>query len=292
MADFHKLSNKVNDSEAASNNGFESLQRLLDTFLEQEKKAAITGAEHGSNERQHRLDHFINNLQHKLDMFMEENPAHASMVSDSDNAKPQPEKTAAKPAKKQPASVMPASMNSVSYAKLISIVLIAASCAVAAILWFIWPVEQAVSPLLMKQQGVDGYQALLAPAAHEALASKTIAVHEDIEPIAKEPGVKKTAETVLSQPVLTTQPQTTQQHHIPNIEKVIQSKAAATIRLKVKVSIGNIRSKPDRSGKVLFRLAQGAVVTRLAEEQKGWFKVRLRNGTIAWAHRSIFQPAL
>jgi len=304
MADDHNLSDKMNGAEATSSNGFELFQRQLDVFLEQEKKAAITEAEHGSNKLQHRLDHFINNLQHKLDSFMEETPVHTSMVSDSDNIRPQsdrqlvqtvpdqPEKTPAQPAKKQPAlavPAMPGTANSASYVKLILIVLIAASCAVAAILWFVWPVEQAASPQLVQQQGVDAYPALLAPLASETLASKTVAVHEAIEPVAKKSGINKTAEAVLSQPVFATQPKTMAQHYIPNIETVIQAKASVTVRLKVTASIGNIRNKPDRSGKVLFRLAQGAVVIRLAEQQ-GWFKVRLRNGVIAWAHRSIFQP--
>jgi len=53
---------------------------------------------------------------------------------------------------------------------------------------------------------------------------------------------------------------------------------------------GNIRNKSDKSGKVLYRLMQGAQVTRLAE-QGAWFQVGLRSGAIAWGHRSIFEPA-
>jgi hypothetical protein len=138
----------VSGSVANNSNDFESLQRQLDAFLEQEKKAVITGAEQGPNELQHRLDHFINNLQQELDTFMEENPSHSSIVNFSDGnndklqshrqAQPgQLEKIPAQPAKKQSVPVMAGNTNSTSYTKLISIVLIAASCVVAAILWFV-----------------------------------------------------------------------------------------------------------------------------------------------------------
>jgi hypothetical protein len=149
---------------------------------------------------------------------------------------------------------------------------------------------------------MDEHPALAAAVMPETLASKTVVVHETIEPVAIKPvpakndaknniskktGVKKTDTIELSQPVLAVRSNATGQHMITNVEKVVQPKASITVRLKVRARVGNIRSKPDKSGKVLFRLAQGAVVTKLGEQQ-GWFKVRLRNGTVAWGHRSIF----
>lgn len=57
--------------------------------------------------------------------------------------------------------------------------------------------------------------------------------------------------------------------------------------LRVRARIGNIRSEPSLQGKILYKLKQGAVVTKL-EERDGWYRVRLRNGNIAWAFHSIF----
>lgn len=303
MADYHNPSDQANGAEANNGNGFESFQRQLDAFLEQQKKAATDGAEHGSNELQHRLDHFINKLQQKLDTFIEENPAHSSIVSFADENKAkaqsgQSEEIPTQRAKKQPVPefpVMVGSTNATSYTKLIASVLIAASCAVAAMLWLGWPVKQADLPQLVQQQGMDEQPVAPAPEMPETLAR--IAVHKTSEAVLKKPAsspsiakkhdFKKMEPIQLSKPVLAVQSNPAGQHKIPIVEKAVQPKASNTVRLTVTARVGNIRNKPDKSGKVLFRLARGAVVTKLGE-QKGWFKVRLRNGTVAWAHRSIF----
>jgi len=302
MADYHNPSDQVNGSDADSDSGFESLHRQLDAFLEQQKNAVIDGAGHGSNELQHRLDHFINNLQQKLDTFVKESPTRSSHVrrAGDNHVKQQaqsgaPEPITARPAKKQPAPEFPViagSTNATSYSQLIASVLIAASGAVAVMLWLGWPVEQAGLP---QQQGVDEHA--LAPELSETMASSTVAVHQSGAAVVKKPasspaivkqhGFKKTEPSQLTGPVLAVQSNPARQHNIPTVETAVQSGVATTVRLTVTAWIGNIRDKPDKSGEVLFRLARGAVVTRLGERQ-GWFKVRLRNGNVAWAHRSIF----
>jgi len=301
MADYHNPSDGLNGSKANDSNGLESLQSQLDAFLEQEKKAATRGAERGSNEQQQRLDHFINNLQRKLDAFMEENPTHASELSVSDSAVGEQEAVqvqsphSSSRIEKIPAQlattnpdfelpVMPGSANPVSYSRLIVRVLIGASCATAIVLWLFWPIEQTSLPLLDQQQRIDEHQPLPAKRAPESVADN---VNQSTKP-----AVEENHATGLSQPVVAAQTRAKRQLDVRNVKLVVQpkSKPNMTEKMRVAVRLGNIRNKPDRSGKVLHRLVRGAVVTRLAE-QGDWFQVRLRSGAIAWGHRSIFEPA-
>jgi len=180
----------------------------------------------------------------------------------------------------QECSIMNGSSNPVSYSKLIFRVLIGASCVTLIVLWLLWPIEQISQPKIVQQQPNDVSQPRPALALHEITA--------DEQPSTAKPVVETASVDALSRPAIVAQPTTTEQHKITKVEKASPPEASMAVRLKVAVRIGNIRNKPDRSGKVLYRLAQGAVVTRLAG-QKDWFQVRLRNGTIAWAHRSIFQ---
>jgi len=63
--------------------------------------------------------------------------------------------------------------------------------------------------------------------------------------------------------------------------------AAEDVRMSVNVDIANIRSSAGRGGRIVIKLARGAVVTRIGK-QADWFHVRLANGAMGWAHRSIF----
>ena len=264
-----------------------------------------------ASEQQHRLDHFINNLQRELDVFMEENSTHSSELNVSDSAvgeqkavqvqSPHPsnrtEKIPAQPATTNPdfeLPVMAGSANPVSYSSLIVSVLIGASCATAIVLWLFWPIEQTSLPMLDLQQRVDEYQPLPAMSATEALGNNVNQSKESV--------VKETHANGLTQPVAAAPPKATSRFDDSklddsklddsNIQSTDQpkSKPDMTVKMKVVVRLGNIRNKPDRSGKVLYRLKQGAMVTRLAE-QGDWFQVRLRSGAIAWGHRSIFEPS-
>lgn len=58
--------------------------------------------------------------------------------------------------------------------------------------------------------------------------------------------------------------------------------------LTVTVRLGNIRAAPDVSARVLYKLISGAKVSLLATNGN-WYQVRLKNGLVAWAHRSIFE---
>lgn len=62
--------------------------------------------------------------------------------------------------------------------------------------------------------------------------------------------------------------------------------AIATV-LTISVDIGKIRTKPSTNSSVIHRLKHGATVIK--KRAKGdWYLVELNNGTIAWAHKSIF----
>jgi len=148
-----------------------------------------------------------------------------------------------------------------SYARLIFTVLIGACAAIIGILWFVQPVEQGLSPQLMTQQPrQDSPVPLREVKSVVASTPRPAVAHETVTPVA---AITKAA------------------------PKRLVVKAVATVKLKVAARLGNIRNAPDRSSKILHRLLKGAVVTKLAERGE-WFKVRLRHGTVAWAHRSIF----
>jgi len=302
MANHPKRPDVVRGSDVNRDNGFELLQSQLDAFLQQEKATAKAGLD--SNESQHRLDRFINHLQHKLDAMPEENslrtgtrsgggkPGSVCLVTQTEAAQPsgQAQQSLLQQEKKQPATAklgidMPATSgpaDSGSFSRLIFRVLIGASCIAGIVLWLLWPIGP-VSQLPMVQKNTDAGQSLPGLSRHEIMADGQALAAET-----EEPPVNKAGAGVLAHPaVLMPSPKKAALHDIPNVKKTVQVKPVVVVRLKVTARIGNIRDKPDRSGKVLFRLAQGAVVTRLGE-QKGWFHVRLRNGTIAWAHRSIF----
>ena len=57
--------------------------------------------------------------------------------------------------------------------------------------------------------------------------------------------------------------------------------------LVVSVDVGNIRRDPHPKSQILYKLKQGSAVTRIHIEGE-WYKVRLDNGVVAWAHQSIF----
>jgi len=299
MVGYQKLPDDMNTPDIDRVNGFESFQSQLDAFLEQEKEA-MAGAEQDASELQRRLDHFINNFQHKLDTLVEENPAAAKVENGVVvGGKPEPvrfdglvqtlEQVKLSPIqleKKQRGSelpVMAGTVHSVSYSKLISSVLIGASCVIAVVLWFVWPIEQGLSPQVRGQQLSD---------AIPTIVETSVPVHETNESVAKSPSPAKpiapkqteiAVHTALAKP----EKMTVQTDAPVTQTTVVKAISEINVTLTVIARIGNIRNAPDLSGKVLYRLAQGAVVTKLAE-QKGWYQVRLRNGTIAWAHRSIF----
>jgi len=291
MANDHDLPENLDASDANGGNPFESFQRQLDAFMEQEK-SVIGESEQDSSELQHHLDHFINKLQHELDTFMEENPNHISITNVSDpgddeqelvQLSEQPGNMPPQSARINPAPELPVTEESAnatayspaSYSKLITSALIGASWVIAVILWFFWPIEheQAANPQLLQQQAVDEHDSRFSLTTSESMVSK---------PVAEEIRANR-----LSQPVHAAQPEMTRQHGISKIEIAVQPKPKVAVKLKVAVRIGNIRSAPDGSAKVLHKLVKGASVTKLAEHGK-WFQVRLRNGTVAWAHRSIF----
>jgi len=297
MGDSKKLSG-VSGSEVKSANGFDSFQSQLDAFLEQEK-SAIAETEQDASESQRRLDRFINNLQRKLDSCIEEDSSDSGAGNRDDTGESKPKAVypaeqveAAQPAnqaarnrvrlqKKQPAKeplattlpVINSSARPGSYSTLIFRVLIGASCAIAIIFWLMWPIEQVLPPQIAQQPQGDDASLSLPPRSESAL-SRPVVMTVDV--------------AASPQSVLTTQEKTTAHDDVLAVKKAAQADARQFVRLKVGVRVGNIRDKPGLSGKVLFRLAEGAVVIKLAE-QKDWFQIRLRNGTIAWAHRSIFQ---
>ncbi len=303
MANYQNRPNVVRGSDVNRDNGFELFQSQLDAFLQQEK-AAIARAGPNSNESQHRLDRFINNLQHELDAMTEENllrtetrngggkPVSVCLVTQTEAAQPfgQAQKSLLQQEKKQPATAKPAidmpvtsgPADSGSFSRLIFRVLIGASCIAGIILWILWPMGQVLQPPMVQKNKHAG-QSLPGLSRHEIVTDRQAFAAET-----EEPSVNKAGADVLAHPVvLMPSPKKAALHDIPNVKKTTQVKTVVGVRLKIAAKIGNIRDKPDRSGKVLFRLTQGAVVTRLGE-QNGWFHVRLRNGTIAWAHRSIF----
>jgi len=129
------------------------------------------------------------------------------------------------------------------------------------------------------------------PVPLETSAPANAADRADISPEANQ--AEKTAQPMATvEAVAQTQPEETgaQPKGIemqPEKTEVHETEPIAEVKLTVAVRIGNIRNAPDKSGKVLYRLSQGDVVTKLAEQNE-WFQVRLNNGTVAWAHQSIF----
>jgi len=149
-----------------------------------------------------------------------------------------------------------------SYRRLIAAVLIGACATIIAIAWLVQPVTQDLLPQLPTQQPHP-----------DAVAPRAVAKVDRTPPsalITAHNAAVVVAATAKAAP------------------KQVGVKAAhATVQLKVAVRLGNIRNAPDRAAKILHRLLKGTTVTKLAERGE-WFKVRLRNGSVAWAHRSIF----
>jgi len=154
-----------------------------------------------------------------------------------------------------------------SYSKLI-IMLLAVASSAAVVLWFVWPSASVDSSLkketiIVKPLIVDTNQSLAPLQGISASMDKTHVLKKK-SPMAKrvEDGVKR---------------------------GVSQSVEPAVVleKLTVAVRVGNIRSAPNTSAKIVFKLLKGAVVNQLSREGD-WYQVRLKNGTIAWAHYSIF----
>ncbi len=328
MADHQHLSDdgSADKGRADRHRGFESFQSQLDAFVEREK-AALAGAGEDAEVLQQRLDRFINSLQEKLDQFVQSQPIAADGSAPEPVVAENPETAEQAPRSAADALVVclepiddtvpgdeyaasePAVRTKAAYPRLIFGVLLGASCITAAILWFVWPVGQVSSPRLLPELSSPTVVPTVVP-GDEPIDGPAVAAHPLAE--AGHPSrpsdtanLKKTAETAPVAQASSARAQSTaperqpvrQPVAVPKIKQAANTPAAVKqaavpavsepTRLTVSVRIGNIRSAPKRSARVLYRLAAGAVVTRLAV-QGDWYQVRLRNGTVAWAHRSIF----
>ncbi len=108
------------------------------------------------------------------------------------------------------------------------------------------------------------------PAAAERAASAAVTSAPAAKPAAvEEPALPRVAEAVVDQ-------------------AAAPAATAAPQQLVVSVNVGNIRSRPNTSGRIVAKLRRGAAVARLAE-QGDWYQVKLADGTVAWAHNSIFK---
>jgi len=166
-------------------------------------------------------------------------------------------------------------------------------CGAGLALWIIWPADVTLeTPLPVAD--VVMHDAAIKPISPPKLidASKQASTSFEVAP--KKQGLQKPkpvqpSNVVLTQPKSSPKAKSVSRTPVMAVNKSMPKKKSlsGSRRLIVHAMVGNIRSMPDTSARVLYRLKKGAIVTRL--EIKGeWRKVRLRNGVIAWAHQSIF----
>lgn len=164
-------------------------------------------------------------------------------------------------------------------------------CGAGLALWIIWPADVTLeTPLPVAD--VVLHDAAIKPISQPKLvgASKQDSTPFEVAP--KKQGLQKPVQPsnmVLTQPKSHPKAKSVSRKSAMAVNKSMPKKKtlSGSRRLIVHAMVGNIRSMPDTSARVLYRLKKGAIVTRL--EIKGeWRKVRLRNGVIAWAHQSIF----
>ncbi|MBN4077099.1 SH3 domain-containing protein [Mariprofundus ferrooxydans] len=294
MTDNHNNHNNLTESKKNNEHDFELLQNEFNTFLEQQTVTfATTNEKQSSTHSCDHTDQFIESIQDNLDALMPQytipsthtsafhkhdeslNTAQPIDQALLDTAPTQQERLPRHletPAIELPATPSPS--NQTSHKKFISRTLIAASFAAAAIVWFFWPIEQ--EPLSQTAQQLQNHSTKQSLPA--AIQSKTTADNSTPVLTTNEP-VHITANLNVSL-------QKSPQRVIVNA-KIVQATATADNTLNVAVRIGNIRSAPSRSGKVLYKLVRGTQVTKLSVQGE-WFQVRLQNGAVAWAHYSIF----
>jgi len=163
-------------------------------------------------------------------------------------------------------------------------------CGAGLALWMIWPADKTLEARLpVVVDGVMQHGALpSAPQTVPQAASSAVENQPARASLQAEDQAANARVVASSEPLA----KTAKVHAIVQPQKSVarppaHKQVTAVKRLVVGVRVGNVRTMPDTSARVLYRLKKGAVVTRL--DSKGeWLKVRLRNGVTAWAHQSIF----
>lgn len=198
---------KLDDSKGFDKNRdhvFGLLQNKLNAFLEQENAAmVVVNKQQGTTELQAHLDQFIDKLQGDIDVFVEQNTAASTDVNVLNNGDKksvsieansgQLEETPISAEQKRPAIELPVTSkasNRTSYSKLITIVLIGASCATAAVLWFVWPVEQMRFSQVEKQQQNSDVSRPLTVLPHTEIMADKVPVVQKTEQLAIKKDVK------------------------------------------------------------------------------------------------------
>ncbi len=304
--------NKRSPSQQQNDNGFDELQNQLDAFMEKEKEG-ISSARQQAGELQQRLDSFIDNLQGQLDSYLKEQPSQAPDVPFSD------EKPSTGNAPQTAASISPPTHSSEPLAsdaslsdpvlqagalfpdqsdaptqvekyadgghKILLRLLIGVGGLIASLAWVVWDKNllhefgqsrNAAPVLSADNRSGQGDQNRTKPASvnrpDSGAEKQSLQALPDIDtaPASHQPTRLQAAIQVNRRPVQA------------NAEK-----RAAQQTLQVKVAVGNVRSAPTLQARVLHKLKQGAIVTKL-DERDGWYRIRLRNGEIAWAFHTIF----
>jgi len=170
----------------------------------------------------------------------------------------------------------------VSYSNVVFTLLFGVGGSVAALLWFVGPTDsvRSLQGIVLTTLGIADKKQALDPL-------QPVEVDMGDMPVLKE---KKqaldSAEVMVAMQPL---PRSKSAVASPELVLPVEPKAAAVMlkKLTVAVKIGNIRSAPSTSAKVVFKLRKGAEVKQL-QRVGDWYQLRLENGSIAWAHDSIF----
>lgn len=72
-------------------------------------------------------------------------------------------------------------------------------------------------------------------------------------------------------------------------ERSVQQGAAETFRATLTEPGGNVREFPSLDAPVIWVLKKGETVT-VFDRERNWYRVKLEDGTIGWAHISLFSP--
>lgn len=66
-----------------------------------------------------------------------------------------------------------------------------------------------------------------------------------------------------------------------------KEKTAIHDRAELRVDIGRVREAPSADAEIKFKLIKGDVVS-IVEKKEGWFLIKAEDGSMGWAHQSLF----
>jgi len=305
------LEQEKSEIDSSQTGSTKESQQRLDAFVESlEQQMDNFASEASENSSGSRLDEHI-----KPDVLPEPSPTGQQFSSDK--------KPVSAPIKRTFEIGTNTAAQTASYGKLITWLLGATGLVVVAVLWFVWPGSMVKAPeqsLVITgvpkstPQAVSVPEIVVPPVENPATDPVDILLPELVITVAvgnirDKPSSRGRIVTKLKQGAVISQLEQQGEWFKVQLQDnskawahksiVVMKQTAAVAEglqtaadkveslLTVTVNIGNIRNLPNSSGDVLFRLKLGSVVTQLKREGD-WFQVRLANGTVAWAHESIF----